>query len=108
MKIVYKFFAVKPIVAEHPIGSGLIVTYQPGEEVPASEWGRAADNLVELGKIARVAFNVGEDVDEAQPLVAYIESQPDTDPDALQVTQVDGYVEPAPKKPRGRPKKVTG
>lgn len=65
MQVIYRYFAIKPIKAEHPVGSGEIVDYKPGEEIPAGEWGRAADNLVELGKAARVAFNVpeeGEDV----------------------------------------------
>lgn len=63
MKVIYRYFAVKPIRAEHPVGSGEVVEYTPGQEVPASDWGRAADNLVELGKIARVAFNVEDDTE---------------------------------------------
>lgn len=61
MKVVYKYFAVKPIRAAAPDGG--VVTYEPGQEVPASDWGRAADNLVEMGKIARVAFNVDDDAE---------------------------------------------
>ena len=63
MQVLYKYFAIKPISAEHPVGSGIVVDYQPGQEVPASDWGRAADNLVELGKVARVAFNVPSEGD---------------------------------------------
>ena len=57
--IAFSYVAVKPITAEHPIGSGTIVTYQPGDVVPAEDWGRAADNLVELEKIVRLAVNIG-------------------------------------------------
>jgi hypothetical protein len=59
--IVFSYVAVKPIKAEHPIGSGLIVDYEPGDVIPAGEWGRAADNLVELGKAAMMAINVPDD-----------------------------------------------
>lgn len=65
--IVYSFVAVKPITAEHPIGSGTIVTYQPGDRIPAGEWGRAADNLLELGKIVRLAENIGMEKIEETP-----------------------------------------
>lgn len=64
MQVIYKYFAIKPLRAEHPVGSGKIVDYRPGEEIPGSDWGRAIDNLVELGKAARVAFNVPEEGDE--------------------------------------------
>jgi hypothetical protein len=59
--IVFSYVAVKPIKAEHPIGSGKIVDYEPGDVIPAGEWGRAADNLVELGKAAMMAINVPDD-----------------------------------------------
>ncbi len=62
----YTYVAVKPITAEHPIGSGTVITYQPGEEVPAGEWGRAADNLVEVGKVFRTAINVWVDEPTAE------------------------------------------
>lgn len=64
MRVEYHYFAVKPIRAEHPIGSGVIVEYLPGQEIPANDWGRAANNLVELGKAARVAFNIPEEGDD--------------------------------------------
>ncbi len=54
----FKYIAVKPLRAEHPVGSGIIVEYAPGEEIPAGEWGRAADNLTELGKAVRTAVAV--------------------------------------------------
>lgn len=57
----YTYIAAKPFWAEHPIGSGIRVDYEPGMEVPAGEWGRAADNLVERGKIFRTAKNVWVD-----------------------------------------------
>jgi hypothetical protein len=65
VQVIYRYFAVKPLRAEHPVGSGEIVNYQPGDEIPGNDWGRATDNLVELGKAARVAFNVedGEELD---------------------------------------------
>jgi hypothetical protein len=70
--IEFGYKAIKPITAEHPIGSGEIVTYNPGEEVPAGDWGRAADSLVENGKIMRYARNVyeaGEVGGQAAPAV---------------------------------------
>ena len=96
MRVEYRYFAVKPLRAEHPVGSGLIVEYKPGEEVPAGEWGRAADNLVELGKAARVAFNVSEGDDV--PAVAYGETLREIEDSASHVTR--------PKRGPGRPKKV--
>ena len=57
----YTYFAAKPIMAVHPPDSGIEVQYQPGDEIPASEWGRAADNLVEAGKAFRAAKNVWVD-----------------------------------------------
>lgn len=66
---VFKFIAVKEIKAEHPIGSGIIVTYGPGDDVPANEWGRATDNLIEVGKIQRVAVLVADEDDLRQGAV---------------------------------------
>lgn len=63
---VFKFVAVKQITAEHPMGSGIHVTYEPGDEVPANEWGRATDNLVEVGKIQRIAVLVPDEDDLPQ------------------------------------------
>lgn len=65
--IEFNFIAVKPIRAEHPLGSGQIVEYEPGDAVPAGEWGRAADNLCELGKLVRVAVNV-PDPGDSEPV----------------------------------------
>lgn len=56
--IQYTYIAAKPIRAEHPVGSGTIVDYKPGDVIPAEEWGRAADALVEMGKAFRTAMNV--------------------------------------------------
>lgn len=101
MQVVYKYFAIKPIRAEHPVGSGEIVNYQPGQEIPASDWGRAADNLVELGKAARVAFNVP---DPGEPQVETVTVSLGVEPpmvadSASHVTQVE-------KRGPGRPRKV--
>lgn len=63
---VFRFVAVKRITAEHPMGSGIEVTYEPGDEVPANEWGRATDNLIEVGKIQRIAVLVSDDDDSLQ------------------------------------------
>ena len=63
-EIVFSYVAIKPLRAEHPVGSGIIVEYLPGDVIPAGEWGRAADNLVELGKAARLAVNVASEEDE--------------------------------------------
>lgn len=59
LDIEYTFVAVSPFQAEHPIGSGQIVQYQPGDEFPGADWGNAAHNLVEVGKAVRLAINVG-------------------------------------------------
>ena len=58
---IWRFKAIKPIRAEHPVGSGIIVEYQPGEDVPAGEWGQAASWLVERDKIMRYGLNQYED-----------------------------------------------
>ena len=58
-QIVFGFKAIKPITAEHPPGTGTVVTYQPGDEVPASEWkGAAVEALIENEKLMRYATNV--------------------------------------------------
>ncbi len=54
------FKAIKPFDAEHPIGSGKMVHYDPGDEVPASDWGRAEGFMVEAGTIMRYVKNVLE------------------------------------------------
>lgn len=54
------FKAIKPFDAEHPIGTGTMVHYDPGDEVPASDWGRAEGFMVEAGSIMRYAKNVAE------------------------------------------------
>ena len=63
--IKYTYIAAKPIRAEHPVGSGIIVDYQPGDVIPAEDWGRAADNLCEVGKAFRTAINLADPVVEA-------------------------------------------
>lgn len=60
LEIEYTYVAVKPFKAEHPIGSGTLVMYNPGETFPGEDWGMAAHNLVEIGKAVRLAKNVGE------------------------------------------------
>ncbi len=77
--IVFGFKAIKPIRAEHPVGSGTIVTYQPGEEVPAGDWGRAMDALVEQGKIMRYATNVYEpgELGGSAPPVTLVQKETD-------------------------------
>lgn len=57
-EIRYTYIAAKPFLAEHPIGSGIVVQYNPGDEVPASDWGAATNNMLEMGKIFQTAINV--------------------------------------------------
>lgn len=56
--IEYTFVAVAPLDAEHPLGSGIVMHYAPGETFPGEDWGNAAHNLVEMGKAVRLAVNV--------------------------------------------------
>lgn len=56
--IEYKFVAVQPFDAEHPLGSGVVVHYGPGDEFPGEEWGNSAFNLIEMGKAVRLATNL--------------------------------------------------
>lgn len=58
--VVWGFKAIKPFDAEHPIGTGTMVHYDPGDEVPASDWGRAEGFMIEAGTIMRYARNVAE------------------------------------------------
>ena len=58
LQIQYTYIATFPITVEHPVGSGEIVRYEPGDVVPAGEWGAAAANLMEMGKIERLQVNV--------------------------------------------------
>lgn len=76
----FGYKAIKPFQAEHPLGSGTVVDYQPGDEVPADDWGRAGDNMVEAGRIMRYARNVYEFPEQ----VAAAASKPTktTEPDA--------------------------
>ncbi len=78
--VTFGFKAIKPLKAEHPLGSGTVVDYLPGDEVPAGEWkGAAVEALIENGKLMRYATNVyapGEVGGEALPSVAAA-SQPE-------------------------------
>lgn len=91
MHVEFSYVAIKPLRAEHPVGSGTIVEYQPGEVIPASDWGRAADNLVERGKAAMMAVNVMDAEDMP------VDDTPVDEP-ALHVTQ--DAPTPRPRKKR--------
>lgn len=56
--VIWGFKAVRPFDAEHPVGSGKMVHYDPGDEVPASDWGRAEGFMVEAGTIMRYARDI--------------------------------------------------
>lgn len=60
LNITYTYVAVRPFTAEHPIGSGIMVSYAPGDTFPGEDWGNAAFNLVEAGKAVRLAKNIGD------------------------------------------------
>ncbi len=60
LDIEYTYVAVRPFVAEHPIGSGIQVQYNPGDEFPGEEWGMSAHTLVEVGKAVRLAVNIAK------------------------------------------------
>lgn len=76
------FKAIKPFDAEHPIGSGTMVHYAPGDEVPASEWGRAEGFMVEAGSIMRYARDISQVQDPLPPTTAAVPaSVPATDLD---------------------------
>lgn len=88
MHVEFSFVAIKPLRAEHPVGSGKVVEYQPGDVIPASDWGRAADNLVERGKAAMLAVNVPDEDDlvDGDGVQAVPATEPEPEP-ALHVTQ---------------------
>jgi len=69
-KQVFRYVAVKPIKAEHPIGSGTIVEYKEGDEFPGNDWGRAVDWLVENGKAVRIVSNVWAGPGSPEPAAA--------------------------------------
>ena len=54
--------ALRPFQAEHPIGSGTVVDYEPGDTVPADDWGVAADHMAnaDIPKIAKMQVNVAD------------------------------------------------
>jgi hypothetical protein len=56
--VIWGFKAIRPFDAEHPVGSGTMVHYDPGDEVPASDWGRAEGFMVEAGTIMRYARDI--------------------------------------------------
>lgn len=56
----FSWVAKWPLKAEHPLGSGEIVEYAPGDVVPANEWGQAAHHLEANDKIMQVAVNVSD------------------------------------------------
>jgi len=74
----FRYFAVKPMDAEHPIGSGTIVHYDVGEEIPGNDWGRSTDWLVENGKAVRMADNVWSDEGDG-PAPEPVSLEPATD-----------------------------
>ncbi len=79
----FRYIAVKGFTAAHPPGSGIEVTYGPGDKVPAGEWGRAADTLTESGKIIRTAVIVADPED---PPAAFSEPPaPSTEKTAVEV-----------------------
>jgi hypothetical protein len=57
------YYARKPLRAEHPVGSGTIVEYKPGDVIPAGEWGPSSAWLVENGKAAEMFDSVWVDDD---------------------------------------------
>ena len=61
----FSWVALKPIRAEHPLGSGVVVEYMPGDLVPANDWGQAVEHLAANGKIAQIAVNVLDPEDAA-------------------------------------------
>jgi hypothetical protein len=66
----FDWVAKKPFQAEHPLGSGTVVTYAPGDRVPANDWGQAAHHMEGNDTITRIAINVadpGDDVAGARP-----------------------------------------
>lgn len=65
----FHFIAQKKFMAVHPPGSGIEVVYEIGDDVPAGEWGRAAEMMVESGKLARQAYLVSDPGDEPQGAV---------------------------------------
>lgn len=60
----FRYVAAKKFMAGHPPGSGIEVTYEIGDDVPAGEWGRAAGMMVESGKIDRLVIQVADPGDE--------------------------------------------
>ena len=62
--IEFDWVAKKPLRAEHPPGSGTVVEYEPGDRVPANDWGQAAHHLEANDKIAQVAINVADPGDD--------------------------------------------
>ncbi len=60
----FDWVAGAPLDAEHPLGSGDVVHYEPGDRVPANDWGQAAHHLEANGKIMRVAINVADPGDD--------------------------------------------
>lgn len=84
--VIWGFKAIKPFDAEHPIGSGTLVHYNPGDEVPASEWGRAEGFMVEAGTIMRYARNVAE----VPGQIIASESEPEEVEETEETTEEDG------------------
>ena len=79
----FRYFAVKPFTAEHPVGSGIIVQYNPADEVPAGEWkGAAVDAMVENDKLARMAEVVYEPGDPQYGLEPGVRPLPGGEPPA--------------------------
>lgn len=85
--IEYAFIAVVPFDAEHPIGSGQVVHYNPGDPFPGEDWGNAAHNLVEVGKAVRLAVNIGGG---SQPAAAPVVPETELTADQVNVLQASG------------------
>lgn len=77
MTQVITYYAARPFKALHPPDeTGVVVQYNPGDVVPAEEWGASANWLKEAGKIFPTAENVWvDDLPQTVPASEQIHAQ---------------------------------
>lgn len=102
----FRYVAAKKFVAGHPPGSGIEVTYEIGDDVPAGEWGRAAAMMVESGKIDRLVIQVADPGDEVAGAVPGSPAASTEKPAHVVNAETDPLSKPDPRQGHEWPKRT--
>lgn len=102
----FRYVAAKKFVAGHPPGSGIEVTYEIGDDVPAGDWGRAAAMMVESGKIDRLVIQVADPGDEVVGAVPGSPAASTEKPAHVVNAETDPLSKPDPRQGHEWPKRT--